>query len=66
MNTGESVATLQMFSIFYGWLEVTFANSLLCNVLTLAELHVLVLTNFIKLIKLFQNLMKLLPNHIMV
>ena len=35
-------------------------------VLTLAELHDLVLTSFIKLIKLLQNLMKLLPNHIMV
>ena len=34
--------------------------------LTLAKLHVLVLTSFIKLIKLLQNLMKLLPNHIMV
>ena len=34
--------------------------------LTLAELHVLVLTSFIKLIKLLQNLMKLLQNHIMV
>ena len=34
--------------------------------LTLAELHVPVLTSFIKLIKLLQNLMKLLPNHIMV
>ena len=34
--------------------------------LTLAELHVSVLTTFIKLIKLIQNLMKLLPNHIMV
>ena len=34
--------------------------------LTLAELHVCVLTSFIKLIKLLQNLMKLLPNHIMV
>ena len=31
--------------------------------LTLAKLHVLVLTSFIKLIKLLQNLMKLLPNH---
>ena len=36
------------------------------SVLTLAELHVLVLTSFIELIKLLQNLMKLLPNHIMV
>ena len=36
------------------------------QVLTLAKLHVRVLTSFIKLIKLFQNLMKLLPNHIMV
>ena len=35
-------------------------------VLTLAELHVRVLTSFIKLIKLSQTLMKLLPNHIMV
>ena len=34
--------------------------------LTLAELDVLVLTSFIKLIKLLQNLIKLLPNHIMV
>ena len=34
--------------------------------LTLAELHVSVLMSFIKLIKLLQNLMKLLPNHIMV
>ena len=34
--------------------------------LTLAELHVLVLTSIVKLIKLLQNLMKLLPNHIMV
>ena len=34
--------------------------------LTLAELHVCVLTSFIKLIKLFQKFMKLLPNHIMV
>ena len=34
--------------------------------LTLAELHVLVLTSFIRLIKLLQNLLKLLPNHIMV
>ena len=34
--------------------------------LTLAKLHVLVQTSFIKLIKLLQNLMKLLPNHIMV
>ena len=34
--------------------------------LTLAELHVLALTSFIKLIKLLQNLMKLSPNHIMV
>ena len=34
--------------------------------LTLAELHIRVLTSFIKLIKLLQNLMKLLPNHIMV
>ena len=33
---------------------------------TLAKLHVSVLTSFIKLIKLLQNLMKLLPNHIMV
>ena len=32
----------------------------------MAELHVRVLTSFIKLIKLLQNLMKLLPNHIMV
>ena len=32
--------------------------------LTLVELHVSVLTSFI-LIKLLQNLMKLLPNHIM-
>ena len=32
--------------------------------LTLAELHVLVLTSYIKLVKLLQNLMKLLPNHI--
>ena len=35
-------------------------------VLTLAELHVRVLTSFIKLIKLLQNSMKLFPNHIMV
>ena len=34
--------------------------------LTLAELHVIVLTSFIKLIKLLQNLMKLLLNHIMI
>ena len=34
--------------------------------LTLVELDVLVLTSFIKLIKLLQHLMKLLPNHIMV
>ena len=34
--------------------------------LTLAELYVLVLTSFIKLIKLLQNLIKLLLNHIMV
>ena len=34
--------------------------------LTLAELHISVLTSFIKSIKLLQNLMKLLPNHIMV
>ena len=34
--------------------------------LTLAEQHVLVLTSFIKLIKLSQNLIKLLPNHIIV
>ena len=34
--------------------------------LTLAELHVSVLTSFIKLINLLQNLMKLLTNHIMV
>ena len=36
--------------------------------LTLAKLHVCVtvLTSFIKLIKLLQHLMKLLPNHIMV
>ena len=34
--------------------------------LTLAELHVSVLTGFIKLIKLLQNLMKLIPNHVMV
>ena len=31
--------------------------------LTLAELYVLVLTSFIKLIRLLQNLMKLLLNH---
>ena len=36
------------------------------SILTLAKLHVLVLTSFIKLIKLLQNLVKLLPNHIMV
>ena len=34
--------------------------------LTLAELHVLVLTSFIKLIKILPNLIKLLPKHIMV
>ena len=34
--------------------------------LTLAELHVPVLMSFIKKIKLLQNLMKLLANHIMV
>ena len=34
--------------------------------LTLAELHIRVLTSFIKLIKLLQILMKLLPNHIMI
>ena len=34
--------------------------------LTPGELHVPVLMSFIKLIKLLQNLMKLLPNHIMV
>ena len=36
------------------------------HLLTLAKLHVRVLTSFIKLIKHLQNLMKLLPNHIMV
>ena len=35
-------------------------------ILTLAELHVSVLTSFIKFIKLLKNLIKLLPNHIMV
>ena len=34
--------------------------------LTLAELHVGVLRSFIKFTKLLQNLMKLLPNHLMV
>ena len=34
--------------------------------LTLAELDVRVLTSFVKLIKLLRNLMKLLPNRIMV
>ena len=34
--------------------------------LTLAKLHVSVLTSFTKLIKFLQNSMKLLPNHIMV
>ena len=33
---------------------------------TLAKLHVLVLTSFIELMELLQNLMKFLPNHIMV
>ena len=37
-----------------------------CPILTLAELHVRVLPSFIKLIKLWQNLMKLLPNFNMV
>ena len=41
-------------------------RSISLGLLTLAELHVLVLTSFIKLIKLLQNLMKLLPNHIIV
>ena len=34
--------------------------------LTLAELHVCVLTSILNLTKLLQNLMKRLPNHIMV
>ena len=35
------------------------------TLLTLAELHICVLTSIIELIKLLQNLMKLSPNHIM-
>ena len=42
------------------------AAILLVMALTLAELHVCVLTSFIKLIKRLQNLMKILTNHIMV
>ena len=45
------------------WNDATFAC--LAFILTLAELHVSVLSSFIKLIKHLQNLMKLLPNHIM-
>ena len=54
---------------FVGDLKVSpslVVSFLFPSVLTLAKLHVLVLTSFIKLIKLLQNLMKLLPNHIMV
>ena len=39
--------------------------NLVPTTLTLAKLHVSALTSFIKLIKLLENLMKLLPNHIM-
>ena len=58
----------------YQWLKknciwIVILLELFCTAflgLTLAELHVRVLTSFVKLIKLLQTLMKLLPNHTMV
>ena len=52
-------------SLAYTPTEISIHRVTKCG-LTLAELHVRVLTSFIKLIKLLQNLMKLIPNHVMV
>ena len=51
---------------YFGISQVMFKTETSKHILTLAELHVLVLTSFIKLIKLLRNLMKLLPIHIMI
>ena len=62
------ILTTAIFSMNSNYFTVA-KNSVLpqLQALTLAELHVLVQMSFVKLtIKLSQNLMKLLPNHIIV
>ena len=62
MNSDGWILSYQ-FTIFYMAIKphiYSFGH------LTLAVLHVFVLRSFINLIKLLQNLMKLLPNYIMV
>ena len=61
MNFGREIFFNHLWELYY-YRQLQLA---VCS-LTLAKLHVLVLTSFFKLIKLLQNLMMLLPNHIVV